>query len=182
MADQFLAEIRIFPFNFAPTGWALCNGQLIAISQNTALFALLGTTYGGNGTSTFALPNLQSSVPIHTTNYSGTSPFGDFLLGQQDGQEFHTLISSEMASHSHFVNADTGNANSTSPGGNVYKSGQIPGSPSHVIASYTTAAPNTSLAPQTVGLTGGNLPHNNIMPYLALNFCIAIQGIFPARP
>jgi microcystin-dependent protein len=182
MSNPFVAEIRMFAFNFAPVGWAFCNGQILPISQYTALFSLLGTQYGGNGTSNFALPNLQSSVPMHTTQYSGSSPFGDFFIGQQGGEESHMLISSEIPAHSHFVNADTGVANSPSASGNVYKSGQIPGAPARVVASYTTAAPNTSLNPLTIATTGSSQPHNNLMPYLTLNFCIALQGVYPARP
>jgi microcystin-dependent protein len=181
MATPFLAEIRMFAFNFPPRGWALCNGQILPLSQNTALFSLLGTTYGGDGKSNFALPNLQSSVPMHTTAYS-SSPLGTFDLGQQGGEETHTLFSSEMPAHSHFVNADTGVANSPSASGNLYKSGQIPGSPARVVVSYTTAAPGTTLNPLTVGFSGNSQPHNNLMPYLTVNFCIALQGIFPPRP
>jgi microcystin-dependent protein len=180
--NPFVAEIRMFAFNFAPVGWAMCNGQLLPITQNTALFALLGTQYGGDGKSTFALPNLQSAVPMHTTQYSGGSPFGSFFIGEQGGVESVTLLSSELPLHSHVVNADTGVANSTSPAGNVYKSGQIPSSPPKVVASYTNVAPNTTLNPQTVSLNGNSFPHNNLMPYMALNFCIAMQGVFPARP
>jgi microcystin-dependent protein len=181
MSSPFVAEIRIFPFNFAPKGWAFCAGQLLPLSQNTALFSLVGTFYGGDGKTTFALPNLQGNVPIHTTQYAGTSPFGNFFLGQIGGGQTVTLLQSEIPSHSHVVNADTGVANSASPSGNVYKSGQMPGSPSVVVASYTTVAPNTGLNPQTVGPAGGSLPHNNMMPYLTLNFCIALQGIYPPR-
>jgi len=181
MSSPFVAEIRMFPFNFAPKGWAFCAGQILSISQNTALFSLLGTTYGGDGKSTFALPNLQGNVPIHTTQYSGTSPFGEFFLGQTGGEQTVTLLQSEMPQHSHVANADTGVANSGSASGNVYKSGQIPGSPVVVVASYTTATPNTTLNPLTVGIAGSGQPHNNLMPYLTLNFCIALQGIYPPR-
>jgi microcystin-dependent protein len=177
MSSPFVAEIRMFPFNFAPRGWAFCAGQLLPLSQNTALFSLLGTQYGGDGKSTFALPNLQGNTPIHT----GTSPFGDFFIGQTGGEQTVTLLQSEMPLHSHVVNADTGVANSASASGNVYKSGQIPGAPATVVASYTTATPNTSLNPQTVGFAGSGVPHNNLMPYLTLNFCIALQGIYPPR-
>jgi microcystin-dependent protein len=181
MSSPFVAEIRMFGFNFPPKGWAQCNGQLLPISQNTALFSLLGTNYGGDGKSNFALPKLQGSVPMHTTQFSGSSPFGDFPIGDQEGEETHTLLATEMPTHSHFVNADTGTANSNSASNNLYKSGQIPGAPSAVVVSYTTAAPNTSLHPLTVGIAGGSQPHNNMMPYLTLNFCIAMQGIFPPR-
>jgi microcystin-dependent protein len=181
MSSPFVAEIRMFPFNFAPRGWAFCAGQLLPISENTALFSLLGTQYGGNGTSNFALPNLKGNVPIHTTQYSGTSPFGDFFIGQMGGEQVVTLLASEIPAHSHVVNADTGTANSASASGNVYKSGRIPGSPAVAVASYTTATPNTTLNPLTVGIAGGGQPHNNLMPYLTLNFCIALQGIYPPR-
>jgi microcystin-dependent protein len=182
MSNPFVAEIRMFAFNFAPRGWAMCNGQLMPISQNTALFSLLGTQYGGDGRSTFALPNLQSAVPMHTTQFSGSSPFGQFFIGEPGGEEAVTLLSSELPVHSHLVNADTGVANSTSASGNVYKSGQIPGSPPRVVASYTTTAPDTTLDFRTVQAAGSSLPHNNLMPYLAVCFCIALQGVFPARP
>jgi microcystin-dependent protein len=178
MSSPFVAEIRMFPFNFAPKGWAFCAGQILPLSQNTALFSLLGTTYGGDGKSNFALPNLQGNVPIHT----GTSTFGDvFSLGQTGGEQTVTLLQSEIPQHSHVVNADTGVANSGSASGNVYKSGQIPGSPAVVVVSYTTATPNTTLNPLTVGIAGSGNPHNNLMPYLTLNFCIALQGIYPPR-
>ena len=125
MSSPFLAEIRMFPFNFAPAGWAMCNGQLLPISQNTALFSLLGTNFGGDGRSTFGLPNLQGSVPIHTDQFSGG---GQFPIGTQGGEQNVTLLQTGMPAHSHFVNADTGVANSTSASGNVYKSGQTAGS------------------------------------------------------
>jgi microcystin-dependent protein len=181
MSSPFVAEIRIFPFNFAPKGWAFCAGQLLPLSQNTALFSLVGTFYGGDGKTTFALPNLQGNVPIHTTQYAGTSPFGDFPIGTLGGEQTVTLLQNEMPAHSHVVNADTGVANSASPSGSVYKSGRIPGSPAVAVESYTTAAPNTQLNGFTVGPGGGSLPHNNLMPYLTLNFCIALQGIYPPR-
>jgi microcystin-dependent protein len=178
MSSPFVAEIRMFGFNFPPKGWAFCDGQLMPISQNTALFSLLGTQYGGDGKSNFALPNLQASVPMHTDQYSGG---GNYPIGAQGGEQTHTLIPSELPAHSHFVNADTGNAGTNSAAGNIYKSGQLAGTPPSVVASYTTAAPNTGLHPLTVGFTGGGVPHNNMMPYLTLNFCIALQGIYPAR-
>jgi microcystin-dependent protein len=172
MSSPFLAEIRIFAFNFPPTGWALCNGQLLPISQNTALFSLLGTTYGGDGKSTFALPNLQDSVPMHPGQGQGLS-LRD--LGEMGGSEFVTLLQSEMPAHTHQIQGETGIANSTDPsaklfarpfgGGNMYK------------ASGT----NTTLAPQAIAPAGGDLPHNNMQPYLTLLFCIALQGVFPPR-
>jgi len=182
MADPFVAEIRIFPFNFAPKGWAFCNGQLLPISQNTALFSLLGTTYGGDGKSTFALPNLQGSIPVHAGQGQGPG-LSQYFPGESGGTPTVSLLTTEIPSHSHGVNADTGAANSPSPQGNVYKEGQIPGTPVTAIASYNTSiAPLVALNPLTVGPGGGGQPHNNMMPTLVLNFCIALQGVFPARP
>ena len=173
MADPFVAEIRIFHFTFPPKGWAFCNGQLLPISQNTALFALLGTFYGGDGKSTFALPGLQGSVPIHQGQGSGLS---EYVIGQQGGSETVTLLQSEIPFHNHFLRcntqdpADVGipSQDSTfaqSTGGQVYQ---------------TTT--NTQLAPQALTPTGGDAPHNNMMPFLTLNFNIALQGVFPQRP
>jgi microcystin-dependent protein len=178
MSAPFVAEIRIWACNFAPTGWAFCDGQLMPISQNTALFSLLGTTYGGDGKTTFALPNLQGANPMHQGQGQGLS-LRD--LGEMSGVETVTLIQTELPAHSHFVQADAGIAGAGSPAGAVYKSGQAPGNPPTVIWTYTTDAPNQSLNPLTVGFTGGNLPHNNMQPYLTLNFCIALQGVFPPR-
>jgi microcystin-dependent protein len=169
--DPFVAEIRIFPFNFAPKGWALCNGQLLPISQNTALFSLLGTFYGGDGKSNFALPNLQRSVPLG----QGQSTTGSvYDLGQTDGSDTVTLLGSEIAAHAHQVKAtvDSGDVSiassnsifALSDGGTLYQD---------------TA--NTQLAPQAIAPTGGDQPHNNLMPYLVLNFCIALQGVYPPR-
>lgn len=173
MADPFVAEIRIFPFNFAPRGWAFCNGQILPISQNTALFSLLGTTYGGNGQSTFALPDLQGSAVIHPGQGPGLSLYD---LGQQSGSDNITLLESEMPAHNHFVQAfpNPGNVNLADPtlslarskGGSAYK-----------------APPQTvvQMAFQAITITGGSLPHNNMMPYLTLSYCIALQGVFPPR-
>ena len=171
MADPFVAEIRMFGFNFAPTGWAQCNGQILPISQNTALFSLLGTTYGGDGKSTFALPNLQGSVPLHPGQGQGLSLYD---LGQQGGSEFITLLESEMPSHTHTFSATEEQANENNPGGNAPAAG---------VAIWATAtSPLTPMAFQTLAPAGGSLPHNNMMPYLVVNFCIALQGVFPARP
>ena len=175
MSDQFVAEIRIFPFNFAPTGWALCNGQILPISQNTALFSLLGTTYGGNGQSTFALPNMISSAPMQPGQGPGLSLHD---LGEQAGEETVTLLESEMPAHNHFMMAQNQPAQLDAPapdrtfarssGGFAYKP-----------APYNQVV---QMSPSMIGPTGGSAPHNNMMPYLTLNFCIALQGIFPARP
>ncbi len=172
MSDQFLAEVRIVGFNFAPTGWAQCNGQLLPISQNTALFALLGTFYGGDGKSTFALPNVQGSCVLGQGQGQGLS---QRFIGEQSGSQFVTLLESEMPSHVHQVMATTTPATlgtgapntvfARSGGGAVYKGG----------------AANTDLHPQSLSPAGGSLPHNNMMPSLTLNYVIAMQGVFPPR-
>jgi microcystin-dependent protein len=170
MSDQFLAEIRVFPFNFPPTGWAFCDGQVMPISQNTALFALLGTTYGGDGKSTFALPNLQGSAPMQPGQGQGLS-LRD--LGEQGGAPSVTLLTSEIPVHAHTFRTTVENANSTST------EQQSPGRGNAI---YTSNASLTPMAPQALAPSGGGLPHNNMQPYLTLNFCIALQGIFPQRP
>ncbi|CAA9497567.1 MAG: Microcystin dependent protein [uncultured Rubrobacteraceae bacterium] len=173
MADQFLAEIRIFPFNFAPNGWAFCNGQLISISQNTALFSILGTVYGGDGKSNFALPNLQGRAPMHPGQGPGLSRHD---LGKADGSETVTLLESEIPAHSHAMrcatqdNADVKQITNTASFAPA--TGGTPYQPS----------PDTSLAPQALVPAGGDAPHNNLMPYLTFNYCIALQGIYPSRP
>src|SRR4029077_5411234 len=168
----------IFPFSFAPKGWAICNGQLMSISQNTALFSLLGTTYGGDGRSTFALPNLQGSVAIHTTQYAGGSPFGSFSLGQTGGEDSVTLLTSEMPVHTHTVQGDTPPADTTA----TSPSGAVPGNSSPTLIYSDSGAPRIAMMnPSMVSVAGSSLPHNNLMPYLTMNYCIALQGIFPAR-
>ena len=172
MSSPFVAEIRMFACNFAPTGWAFCDGQLMPISQNTALFSLLGTTYGGDGKSTFALPDLQGSSPMQPGQGSGLSLHD---LGEMGGSEFVTLLQSEMPLHNHSMNGATQDpalAKAVSPnaswalsqGGGIYQ---------------TTS--NAQLDVQALAPAGGGLPHNNMQPYLTLNFCIALQGVFPAR-
>jgi microcystin-dependent protein len=174
MADPFVAEIRIFPFNFAPKGWAWCDGQLLPISQNTALFSLLGTTYGGDGKSTFALPDLQGSAPMHPGQGPGLSLHD---LGETGGSETVTLLQSEMPAHSHLMMGaaqDPATAKllsntasfSLSQGGTLYQD---------------TSTPGAQLAPEAIALAGGDQPHNNMMPYLTLYFNIALQGVFPPR-
>ncbi|MGE0103978.1 MAG: phage tail protein [Blastocatellales bacterium] len=170
MADPFVAEIRIFPFNFAPKGWAFCNGQLLPISQNTALFSLLGTTYGGDGKSTFALPNLQGSAPMQQGRGPGLSTY---VLGEQGGSETVTLITTEIPVHTHSAMGSSDDDDSTIPVGNSY--GQLS-------VAYAPAANLTSMAPQSISPVGGGAPHNNMQPYLTLNFCIALQGVYPQRP
>jgi microcystin-dependent protein len=172
MADPFVAEIRIFPFNFAPLGWAFCNGQILPISQNTALFALLGVNFGGDGRSTFALPNLQGSAPMHPGQGPGLSPHS---LGETGGAQYVTLQQTEIPLHTHTLAGSNeigedrkpaSEAFARSTGGPLY--GAVP-------ASLTT------MAPEALSPTGGSQPHNNMMPYLTLNFCIALQGVFPPR-
>jgi microcystin-dependent protein len=177
MSDQFVAEIRIFPFNFAPTGWAFCDGQLLPISQNTALFSLLGTTYGGDGKSTFALPDMQGNAPMQPGQGQGLS-LRD--LGEMSGSENVTLLVSEIPAHAHGVgralNAD---GNVITPVSSVWaQSAAGRGS----AAIYLDGAPTAPVFNQSLFPTGGSLPHNNMQPYLTLNFCIALQGIFPQRP
>jgi microcystin-dependent protein len=174
MADPFVAEIRIFGFNFAPTGWAQCNGQILPISQNTALFSLLGTFYGGDGKSTFALPDLQGSAAVSSGQGAGLS---DYFLGQQSGSEAITLLESEMPAHSHSVSANSSPANLAAPNPNRSLARSSPG-----VAYKTTPTANATFAFETISPAGGSLPHNNMMPYLVMNYCIALQGVFPARP
>lgn len=178
--DPFIAEIRIFPFRFAPNGWAMCNGQLLPISQNAALFSILGTTYGGDGKSNFALPNLQGSVPLKFGQGPGLSPYS---LGQKGGNQTVTLLDSENPSHNHLlVVADT-DGSSSDPSGKIFGKGNyVSGTARGQIDLYTETAPAVTLKSTAVGVVGGNLPHNNMMPYLTLNFCIALRGIFPPRP
>lgn len=172
MSEPFLAEIRMFPWGWAPRGWATCDGQLLPISQNTALFALLGTVYGGDGKSTFALPNLQGSAAMHPGQGPGLS-LRD--LGEVGGSDTVTLLQSEMPAHPHTLQATqipadqpipTGNLTGTTTADNLYG-----------------AAGNTvTMAPQALPVAGSGLPHNNLQPYLTVTFCIAMQGIFPQRP
>lgn len=170
--DPFVAEIRIFPFNFAPKGWAFCDGQLLPLSQNTALFSLLGTIYGGNGKSNFALPDLQGRAPMHPGQGPGLSLHD---LGETGGSDTVSLLESEMPSHSHSLMAF-----------NDVGSDRIPG-PTEALARstggllYATPGALTSLSSNTPTPAGGDQPHNNMMPYLTLNFCIALQGVYPPR-
>ncbi|MCM3905165.1 MAG: tail fiber protein [Pyrinomonadaceae bacterium] len=174
MSDPFVAEIRIFGFNFAPTGWAQCNGQLMPISQNTALFSLLGTVYGGDGKSTFALPNLEGNAPMQPGQGQGLS-LRD--LGEMSGTEFVTLLESEIPLHTHNMMASVDPADAQIPTPNATLARSSGGN-----AYSTTFSGLVQMAPQALAPAGGSLPHNNLQPYLTLNFCIALQGIFPQRP
>lgn len=174
MSNPFLAEIRILPCNFAPKGWAFCDGQILPLSQNTALFSLLGTTYGGDGKSTFALPNIQGSAPMHPGQGPGLSLY---VLGEIGGSETVTLLQSEIPTHTHSMrahNADPADAQNPSSATSLAQSSQG--------NAYNPTTTNLiNLAPQTLAPAGGSLPHNNMMPYLTLNFCIALQGVYPPR-
>ncbi len=175
MATPFIAQISMFGGNFAPRNWAFCSGQILSIAQNTALFSLLGTTYGGNGQTTFALPDLRGRVPIHPGQGPGLS---NYSLGQVGGVENVTLISTQIPAHSHPVttstNASSGAATDTVPNGNFLAEGNN-------YSSSSNAQMNADAVQVTVGNTGGSQPHTNIQPYTCISFIIAIQGIFPSR-
>jgi microcystin-dependent protein len=176
MSDQYVSEIRIFAGNFAPVGWALCNGQLMAISQNTALFSLLGTYFGGNGTSNFALPNLQGCVPMSQGSGAGLT---QRFMGETGGEATVTLLSTQMPSHSHNAQAVTiGGTNS--PAGALWGESKIGKTALNVYAA-SNANSNVPMSTQALSLAGSGLPHNNMPPYLCLTFIIALQGIFPPR-
>ena len=171
--DPFVAEIRIFPFNFAPKGWAFCDGQILPLSQNTALFSLLGTTYGGDGKSTFALPNMQGNAAMHPGQGPGLSLHD---LGEMSGSEFVTLLESEIPAHSHQMNAQN------TPTGQVADpTGATLARPASGNLFTTDLSAPTFMAPNALAIAGASLPHNNMQPYLTLNYCIALQGVFPPR-
>jgi microcystin-dependent protein len=175
MADPFVAEIRIFPFNFAPTGWATCDGQLLPLSQNTALFSLLGTTYGGNGQSNFALPDLQGNAPMHPGQGQGLSLHD---LGESGGSDTVTLLESEIPAHTHgFVAA--ANLSTTAVASSSVGLGRSRGANLFQSNVAQNLAP---MAAATIAPAGGGQPHNHMQPYLTFNFCIALQGVFPPRP
>ncbi|SRR5581483_2728688 len=176
MSEPFLAEIRIFGFSFAPKGWAFCDGQVLPISQNTALFSLLGTTYGGNGTSNFALPNLQGNAPMH---FGQSTTGSNYYLGQAGGEQYVTLLSSEMPQHTHQVACNASTGGQTNPANNVWGTAKV----GRQAENRYSATPGTSPAmnAQALSVYGGSQPHNNMPPYLTLNFCIAMQGVYPAR-
>jgi len=171
MSEPFLGEIKMFAGNFAPKGFSFANGQILTIAQNTALFSLYGITYGGNGQTTFALPNLQGRTPMHWGSGAGLPPVA---LGQAGGQESHTLTGQETAAHTHVLSAAAAPAaNAPGPGGNLLGTSTQ--------NQYVGGTPTTTLAPETVSNVGGGQPHPNLQPYLVLNVCICIAGIFPSR-
>ena len=173
MASPFLGEIKMFGGNFAPRGYAFCSGQILPIAQNTALFSLLGTTYGGNGQTTFALPDLRGRVPVHQGQGPGLSPYD---LGQVGGTETTTLTVNQMPSHNHFIAANSGPGTTAAPASNAALAASTARD-----RLYTTNATNTNLAPASLSPTGGNQPVSILQPYLVINFIIALEGIFPSR-
>ncbi len=173
MADPFVAEIRIFPFNFAPKGWAWCDGQLLPLSQNTALFSLLGTTYGGDGKSNFALPDLQGRAPMHPGQGPGLSLHD---LGETGGSETVSLLESEIPAHSHGLRASSDAADLFGPGPQTSLASSTGGT-----AYQPSNANLVMMAPEVLAPAGGDQPHNNMQPYLTFYFCIALQGVFPPR-
>jgi microcystin-dependent protein len=173
VANPFVAEIRIVPFNFAPKGWAFCNGQLMPISQNTALFSLLGTTYGGDGKATFALPNLQGSAPLHPGQGPGLS-LRD--LGEAAGESVVTLLQTEIPSHNHVVNCVNSAGSQLTPGGSAWAAG-VKGQKVYATTPGNAQVMNSG----AISVAGSSFPHNNMPPYLVLNFIIALQGVYPPR-
>jgi microcystin-dependent protein len=167
--DQFLGEIRIFPSRGVPSGWMACNGQLLDIKQNTALFSLLGTYYGGDGKTTFGLPDMRGAVPMHTSD--------NYVLGESGGSDNITLLESEMPNHVHLIATSYSTGTDYSPAGEQLARAQGLA----MYAMWTPPAVNEALDQRAVAATGGNQPHNNLQPYLTLNFCIAVQGIYPSR-
>jgi len=178
MSNPFLGEIRMFGFTFAPKGWAFCDGQILSIQQNTALFSLLGTTYGGNGTTTFSLPDLRGRSPLHFGQGPGLS---DYSLGQVAGEENVTLISTEMPSHNHLANARSSEADSLEPNSD----GGFATTPDAIYSGLpevdTNGAIKGLMSPFALTFTGQNVPHQNMPPYTVINYSIAIQGVFPSR-
>lgn len=173
MSEPFLGEIRIMSFNYPPKGWAFCDGQTLSINQNQALFALLGTFYGGNGINTFQLPNLQGYVPIH----AGTVPFAnEYTQGQTGGEQNHTLIANEIPAHTHQVHCYSGPALTQNPAGNTWARDAA-----SITSPYGKASPGGQMNPGTITTAGSSQPHLNMQPYLVLSYCIALTGIFPSR-
>ncbi|MCK8501372.1 MULTISPECIES: phage tail protein [Myxococcus] len=173
MSEPYIGEIRMFAGNFAPRGWAFCQGQILAIAQNTALFAILGTTYGGNGQTTFALPDLRGRYPMQPGQGPGLSPR---TLGEQGGSETVTLISNQMPQHTHSLNVSSQQGDTETPVGTVLAADN-----NGTIFNYRAAPIDGTMNPAAIGIAGGSQPHNNMSPFLCLNFIIALEGIFPSR-
>ncbi|HLB96839.1 MAG TPA: tail fiber protein [Acetobacteraceae bacterium] len=183
MSEPFLGQITIYPYSFPPYQWADCAGQLMAISQNAALFSLLGTNFGGNGTSTFGLPDLQGRVGINQGNAPGGS---QYFMGEDGGNENVTLLANNLAVHSHSLNATTAHGSTQSPGGNLLATGEAgAGRDASTASIYNAASPNTALTANSIapagGSSGGTQPHNNVQSFLVLRYCIALAGVFPSR-
>lgn len=175
MSECFIGEIRMFAGNFAPKGWALCNGQLLPISQNTALFSLLGTMYGGDGKTNFALPDLRGRAPMQ----QGAGPgLTSRPQGQAGGSTTVTLLTTEMPAHTHVAQGSDGSASASGANGNVWAKPMVGRTPQPF---YSSAAPNVAMSPAALGVAGGSVPHNNMQPYLGVNYIIALQGYFPPR-
>lgn len=168
MSEPFLAEVRIVGFNFAPRGWAFCDGQIMPINQNQSLYSLLGTTYGGDGRTSFALPDMRGRVPIHVGSSNGT----DHREGQKSGEETHTLSAGEMPNHDHALQATSTNANTANPVGNMLAAANN---------QYRDPSNLTEVNTATIANVGGGQAHENMQPWIAVNFCIALQGLFPSR-
>lgn len=173
MAEPFIGQILMAGFNFAPRGWALCNGQLMSIAQNTALFSLLGTYYGGDGRTTFGLPNMQSRASVHQGRGPGLS---NYVLGEEGGASTETLITSEMPMHTHSVDCISQPGNQPSPLGHVWAA-----EAGGLTLTYTDQAPDVTMNVMAIGLSGGSQPHNNMQPYLGITFVIALFGLYPSR-
>jgi microcystin-dependent protein len=181
MSEPFLGQITVYPYTFPPYGWLDCAGQLLPISQYAALFSLLGTAYGGNGTTTFGLPDLQGRVPVGQGQLAGGS---NYAMGETDGAENVTLLIANMPAHNHGLTASTAKGSTNNPSGNILATPLVGGGRGPAADKgniYNPAAPATALAPSSIGLAGGSQPHNNIQPSLVLRYCIAITGTFPTR-
>lgn len=176
--EPFVGEIRLLPFSFAPKNWALCNGQILAIQSNTALFSIIGTAYGGNGTTNFQLPNLQGQVVAGVGQGPGLSPWS---WGEQQGEDGVTLLTTEIPAHNHLITAMNNPGSASTPAADTYLAKDVRGGAGVINYMLAPGVTNTVMAPQTIGVTGGNTAHENRQPFLALNYCIALYGIYPPR-
>ena len=178
MSEPFIGQIIMFGGNFQIRGYAFCSGQILSIAQNTALFSILGTTYGGNGQTTFALPDLRGRVPIHQGQGPGLSPYS---LGQQAGTENVTLIANQMPQHNHLINANEGNGTAQAPAAGFPSGGIVPSQSNAAVSNFRNSSDGTTLNAGAVSIAGGSQPHPNLQPYLCITFLIALEGIFPSR-